>query len=62
MNRDKVAQTLHSGKFTSILGPYEYDERGVNKHQLIFLCQVQGGKRVTIWPKEIAKASPRLPN
>jgi branched-chain amino acid transport system substrate-binding protein len=62
LNRDKVAQTLHSGKFTSILGPYEYDERGVNKHQLIFLCQVQGGKRVTIWPKEIAKASPRLPN
>jgi branched-chain amino acid transport system substrate-binding protein len=61
LNREKIAQTLHSGKFSTILGPYEYDERGINKHQMVFLCQVQNGKRVIVWPKEVAKAPPKLP-
>jgi branched-chain amino acid transport system substrate-binding protein len=60
LDREKIAATLHSGKFTTILGPYEYDERGVNKHQLSFLAQVQGGKRVLVWPKEVSKASAKL--
>jgi branched-chain amino acid transport system substrate-binding protein len=60
LDREKINQTLHSGKFSTILGPYEYDERGVNKHQMVFLCQVQDGKRVIVWPKEVAKAAPRL--
>jgi branched-chain amino acid transport system substrate-binding protein len=61
LDREKIAATLHSGKFSTILGPYEYDERGVNKHQLIFLSQVQGGKRMTVWPKEVAKVAPQPP-
>jgi branched-chain amino acid transport system substrate-binding protein len=61
VNREKLAQALHAGKFTSILGQYEYDERGVNKHQMVFLCQVQNGKRVVVWPKEVASAPPKLP-
>jgi branched-chain amino acid transport system substrate-binding protein len=61
VDREKLAETLHSGKFTTIMGPYEYDERGVNKHQLSFLCQVQNGHRVIVWPKEVATAEPRFP-
>ncbi len=60
LDREKIAATLHSGKFTTILGPYEYDERGVNKHQLSFLAQVQNGKRVLVWPKEVSKAGVKL--
>ena len=60
LDREKVNQALHSGSFTSILGPYEYDERGVNRHQMVFLCQVQNGQRVIVWPKEVAKSPVKL--
>lgn len=56
LDREKIAQTLRSGKFSTILGQYEYDQNGVNKYQLIFLCQIQKGKRLIVWPKDIAKA------
>ncbi len=56
LDREKIAQTLRSGKFSTILGQYDYDQNGVNKSQLIFLCQVQNGKRVIVWPKNIANA------
>jgi branched-chain amino acid transport system substrate-binding protein len=60
LEREKIAQTLRAGKFNTILGPYEYDERGANKQQLSFVAQVQDGKRVIVWPKEIAKAPAKL--
>ncbi len=56
LDREKIAQTLRTGKFSTILGQYDYDLNGVNKHQLIFLCQIQNGKRVIVWPKNIANA------
>lgn len=56
LDREKITQTLRSGKFSTILGAYEYDEKGINKNQLIFLCQVQKGQRVIVWPKELSKA------
>jgi branched-chain amino acid transport system substrate-binding protein len=56
LDREKITQTLRNGKFSTILGPYNYDQNGVNKNQLIFLCQVQNGKRLIVWPKEIANA------
>lgn len=59
-DREKVTETLHKGEFKSILGHYQYDEKGINKTQLIFLCQVQNGKRVIVWPKEVAKATIKL--
>lgn len=61
LDREKINQALHSAKFDTILGPYEYDERGVVKHQLIFISQVQNGQRVIVWPKEVATAEPRFP-
>lgn len=60
LDREKLAQTLRTGKFNTILGPYEFDERGANKQQLSFVAQVQGGKRVIVWPKEVATAPARL--
>jgi len=60
LDREKIAQTLRTGKFDTILGNYEYDERGANKQQLSFVAQVQDGKRVIVWPKEVAKAQAKL--
>jgi branched-chain amino acid transport system substrate-binding protein len=61
LDREQVTQTLRTGKFDTILGPYEFDERGVNKDQLSFLAQVQDGKRIVVWPKNVAKGAPKLP-
>jgi branched-chain amino acid transport system substrate-binding protein len=60
LDREKINATLHSGKFMTILGPFEYDQNGANKHQNGFLAQVQQGKRVVVWPKEVAKAPLKL--
>ncbi len=60
LDREKIVATLHSGKFTTILGPFEYDRNGANKHQSGFLAQVQEGKRVIVWPREVAKAPLKL--
>jgi branched-chain amino acid transport system substrate-binding protein len=61
LDREQVTQTLRTGKFETILGPYEFDARGVNKDQLSFLVQVQNGQRTIVWPKEIAKSGLKLP-
>ena len=60
IDREEVNKTLHSGKFETILGPYEYDEWGVNKSQRGFLCQVQNKERVIVWPKDLANAQPQF--
>ena len=61
LDREQIAQTLRTGKFDTILGQYEFDERGVNKKQLSFLVQVQNGQRTIVWPKEVAKSTLKLP-
>jgi branched-chain amino acid transport system substrate-binding protein len=61
LDREQVAQALRTGKFETILGPYEFDARGVNKDQLSFLVQVQNGRRTIVWPKDVAKSSLKLP-
>ncbi len=54
IEREAVNKALHSGNFKTILGPYKYDEKGINKEQRGFLCQVQNGQRKIVWPKDLA--------
>lgn len=61
LDREQITKALRTGKFDTILGPYEFDDRGVNKDQLSFLVQVQNGQRTIVWPKEVAKTSLKLP-
>jgi len=60
IDKEKVAATLHKEKFQTILGPYEYDERGVNKTQIGFICQVQKKERMIVWPSDLANAKPEF--
>ncbi len=60
IDREKVVATLHKEKFETIRGSFEYDERGINKVQQDFICQVQNKRRVIVWPKELASAKPEL--
>lgn len=61
LDREQVAQALRTGKFRTILGSYEFDDRGVNKDQLSFITQVQNGKRTVVWPKDVASSHVELP-
>lgn len=47
-------------KVDTIRGTYEYDERGVNKAQRGFICQVQNKKRVIVWPEDLATSKPEF--
>lgn len=60
IDREILTKTLHSEKFQTILGPYDYDERGVNKVQRGFIAQVQKKERVIVWPKDLANAQPQF--
>jgi branched-chain amino acid transport system substrate-binding protein len=60
IDRETLTKTLRSGKYQTILGPYDYDERGVNKVQEGFICQVQNKERVIVWPKDLANAKPQF--
>jgi branched-chain amino acid transport system substrate-binding protein len=61
LDREEIAKQLRAGKFDTILGPYEFDDRGVNKDQLSFLVQVQNGRRTVVWPKNVATSTVKLP-
>lgn len=63
LDRAKITETLHRQEFTTVGGPYRYDDNGVNKLQerQNFLVQVQGGERVIVWPAQYAKAKLRFP-
>ena len=60
IDREKIAAVLHKEKFDTILGLYEYDERGINKAQRGFICQVQSKKRMIVWPKDLSNAIPQF--
>jgi branched-chain amino acid transport system substrate-binding protein len=60
-DHERVNTALHAGKFNTILGPFQYDAKGTTKEQTIFLAQVQNGKRVVVWPKNLATTAPRFP-
>ena len=61
LDREAINATLKKEDFTTIGGPYKYDERGVNVHQKPFLSQVQDGKRVIAWPPDLTKTPLRFP-
>ncbi len=61
LNHEKINNILHSEEFYCIGGPFKYDEKGVNIKQKGFMTQVQGRKRVIVWPPELANAKMIFP-
>jgi branched-chain amino acid transport system substrate-binding protein len=56
-DRDKTREALSAGTWDTLDGPVKFaDYEGYthqNKHQML-VEQIQGGKFVTVWPKELA--------
>jgi branched-chain amino acid transport system substrate-binding protein len=53
---DKVRDAIAKLSFTSFYGHIEFDERGINVTKPMAVEQWQGGRRVTVWPSEVAEA------
>ena len=53
-------EAIKKEKVDTIRGTYEYDERGVNKGEWGFICQVQNKKRLIVWPKDLATSKPEF--
>lgn len=46
----------------TFFGPIKFDDRGLNAAKPIYVEQVQSGRPVVVWPREIAGAAPRYPD
>jgi branched-chain amino acid transport system substrate-binding protein len=56
LNRDKVRDALAKLDIITFYGPIKFDARGANVTKAMVVEQIQGGKRVTIWPADVANA------
>jgi branched-chain amino acid transport system substrate-binding protein len=55
--RDAIARQ----SFTSFFGPITFDARGLNVDKPMAVEQWQGGKRLTVWPLDVANGQARWP-
>jgi branched-chain amino acid transport system substrate-binding protein len=58
---EKVRDAASKLNFTSFYGPVHFDERGLNDQKPMAVEQWQSGKKVTVWPADVAEAKPMWP-
>ncbi|MDQ3890770.1 MAG: amino acid ABC transporter substrate-binding protein [Actinomycetota bacterium] len=58
---DAVREALANLDESSFFGPITFDETGKNVTKPMAVVQIQGGKAVTVWPKDAAEADLRWP-
>jgi branched-chain amino acid transport system substrate-binding protein len=56
LNPDKVRDALAKLDIKTFYGPIKFDARGANLTKAMVVEQIQSGKRVTIWPADVANA------
>jgi branched-chain amino acid transport system substrate-binding protein len=61
LDSDNIREQLLKLKITTAFGDYQVDERGFQTAHKMVLIQWQDGKRVTVWPANLAEAKPRYP-
>jgi branched-chain amino acid transport system substrate-binding protein len=59
-NAAKIQSVLKTIQVDTAFGPVKFDKTGQNNHPVI-ITQVQDGKFVTVYPKDAAKGTARLP-
>lgn len=58
---DKVRDEIAKLNFTSFYGQIKFDERGINMTKPMAVEQWQNGRRVTVWPTDVAEGKPLWP-
>jgi branched-chain amino acid transport system substrate-binding protein len=61
LDADKVRDAIAKLNFTSFYGVIKFDARGINVDKPMAVEQWQNGKRVTVWPAEVAEAKALWP-
>jgi branched-chain amino acid transport system substrate-binding protein len=61
LDADKVREQLLKLETRTMFGDYKVDETGFQTAHKMVMLQWQDGKKVTVWPDELAKAKPRFP-
>jgi branched-chain amino acid transport system substrate-binding protein len=58
---EKVRDEIARLNFTSFYGQIKFDERGINVTKPMAVEQWQNGKRVTVWPADVAEGKATWP-
>lgn len=61
VDSDKVRDEIAKLSFTSFYGVIKFDERGINATKPMAVEQWQNGKRVTVWPADVAETKALWP-
>jgi branched-chain amino acid transport system substrate-binding protein len=61
LESDKIREQLLKLKMTTAFGDWQVDERGFQIAHKMVLLQWQEGKRVTVWPPQLAERKPVYP-
>jgi branched-chain amino acid transport system substrate-binding protein len=48
-------------ELNTVFGPFRVDQHGLQVAHKVVMFQWQDGKKVVIWPEEIAPVKPRFP-
>jgi len=61
LNPDKVREQLLRMELRTVFGDYKVDQDGFQVAHKMVLFQWQDGRKVTVWPEDLAAAKPRYP-
>jgi len=61
LDTEKVRDALASLQFQSFYADVKFDSRGINVDKPMAAEQIQGGKKVTVWPKAAASGDIKYP-
>jgi branched-chain amino acid transport system substrate-binding protein len=61
LDRERLRDAILKMDHNTVFGPFRVDRDGVQIGQKMLLFQWQDGKRVIVWPEELAPGKPRFP-
>ena len=61
LNREKLRRVISKMDVNTVYGRFRVDREGIQTGHKMLLTQWQDGKRVIVWPEELASVQPRFP-
>jgi branched-chain amino acid transport system substrate-binding protein len=61
LDREKIREAILKLDFNTVFGPFKVDPDGLQIAHKMLMLQWQDGKKVIVWPDELAPSKPRFP-
>jgi branched-chain amino acid transport system substrate-binding protein len=61
LDREKIRDTILKVDLNTVFGPFKVDPDGLQIAHKMLMLQWQDGKKVIVWPDELAPGKPRFP-